>query len=277
MLAAGPRSGLKYSRARAAGAPGFMKRRFGLSRRSHRAAIRSVQLLAAMVRRGQPFHKLRRIRRNQIERGSVEGQLKEALMTTCQTGRLALAVWIAFALSTASGLAAGAGGGPGGGTGAAGRGSAAVGGGAPAGAVGGGPTAGRVGGGAPGSNDAAGNGAAGTGNPALNSGVVQVSPESPAAGLESAPTAGGVIGGTTGVPPQLGTGGMPPPVMGQSQPAGAPQSVKGVAEEAPPSTVGLAKPGPDGVSTIIVKPQPCGVAAHETDGVTTCIGIPSRQ
>jgi hypothetical protein len=56
----------------------------------------------------------------------------------------------------------------GGGVGAAGMGSAAVGGGAPSGAVGGGPSAGRVGGGAPGSNYPAGNGAAGTGYPSLN-------------------------------------------------------------------------------------------------------------
>lgn len=198
-------------------------------------------------------------------------------MTTCQTGRLVLAVWLALELSTASALAAGAGGATGGGTGAAGRGSAAIGGGAPAGLVGGGPPAGRVGGGAPGSNDASGNGAAGTGNPALNSGTMQVGPENPAAGLGNAPTTGGVIEGTTGVPPQPNAGGMSPSATGQSQPAEAPKSVKGVAEQAAPSTVGFAKPGPDGVSTITVRPRPCGVAAHETDGSTTCVGIPSRH
>jgi hypothetical protein len=47
--------------------------------------------------------------------------------------------------------------------------------------------------------------------------------------------------------------------------------------EAPPSTTGLARPGPDGVSTVIVAPRPCSVAAHETDGTTTCIGIPTRS
>jgi hypothetical protein len=40
MLAPGPRSGLKYSRERAAGAPSFMKRRIGSSRRLHRAGTR---------------------------------------------------------------------------------------------------------------------------------------------------------------------------------------------------------------------------------------------
>jgi hypothetical protein len=50
--------------------------------------------------------------------------------------------------------------------GAAGMGSAAIGGGA--GQVGGGPQAGLVGGGSPNSNNPGGNGAAGTGNPSLN-------------------------------------------------------------------------------------------------------------
>jgi hypothetical protein len=33
--------------------------------------------------------------------------------------------------------------------------------------------------------------------------------------------------------------------------------------------------GPDG-STKTVKAVPCSTAAHETDGTTTCIGIPGR-
>src|SRR5450631_225151 len=32
-----------------------------------------------------------------------------------------------------------------------------------------------------------------------------------------------------------------------------------------------------GVSTVIVAARSCGVAAHETDGTTTCIGIPDRS
>jgi hypothetical protein len=32
--------------------------------------------------------------------------------------------------------------------------------------------------------------------------------------------------------------------------------------------------GPDGISTKVVKAAPCSTAAHETDGTTTCIGIP---
>jgi hypothetical protein len=78
--------------------------------------------------------------------------------------------------------------------------------------------------------------------------------------------------GTRGVP-AVGDG--PPPVVGQTGLPPAPRSVQGVAAEPAPSTVGLAQSGRDG-STVIVKPRPCGVAAHETDGVTTCIGIPTR-
>jgi hypothetical protein len=32
--------------------------------------------------------------------------------------------------------------------------------------------------------------------------------------------------------------------------------------------------GPDGISTKVVKAAPCSTAARETDGTTTCIGIP---
>jgi hypothetical protein len=59
--------------------------------------------------------------------------------------------------------------------------------------------------------------------------------------------------------------------------ATAPKAVQGVAEEAQFSPTGLAKPGPDGVSTVIVAARRCGVAAHETDGTTTCIGIPGES
>ena len=226
---------------------------------------------------------LARRERNQIGHVSVDLENRGTSEMTLQTRTLALAWLLAVALPLGGALAAGGGGAgsgsaAGGGTGAAGMGSAAVGGGAPAGRVGGGPPAGQVGGGAPGLNDAASNGAAGTGNPSTNSPAVQIGPDNPAAGLENAPTNGGVIGGTTGVPPKsVSEGGSSPPVMGQGQPVGAPGAVQGVAEQPPPSTVGLAKPGPDGVSTRIVKPIPCGVAAHETDGTTTCVGIPTTR
>jgi hypothetical protein len=34
------------------------------------------------------------------------------------------------------------------------------------------------------------------------------------------------------------------------------------------------KVGPDGISTKVVKAVPCSTAARESDGTTTCIGIP---
>jgi|ERR1700722_9895998 hypothetical protein len=40
---------------------------------------------------------------------------------------------------------------------------------------------------------------------------------------------------------------------------------------------GLDKVAPDGVSTQTVKAVPCSTAARETDGTTTCVGIPERN
>lgn len=195
---------------------------------------------------------------------------------------------VGFALAAGGAAGARSSGGVGAGVGGMGTGSAAVGGGAPAGRVGGGPLAGEVGGGAPGSPSPEGNGAAGTGNPGANArGTIAVPSNNPASGLENAPTTGGVIGASTGLPPATGNlaGGASPSVAGQSQPVTdqpqlnntvGPKAVEGVAEEPPPSTVGFATPGPDGISTKIVAPRPCGVAAHETDGTTTCVGLPAR-
>lgn len=205
--------------------------------------------------------------------------------TLALTIAVSLAATLPPALAAGGGAAAGSSGASvssttgalGAGVGAAGTGSAAVGGGPPAGRVGGGPPAGEVGGGVPGSTNPAGNGASGTGNPSINaSGARAVSSDNPAAGLENAPTTGGVIGGNTGVPAD----GVASPAATehamQDHPA-VPQSVQGIAEQSPAPTVGLARPGPDGVSTETVAPRPCGVAAHETDGTTTCVGLPANR
>jgi hypothetical protein len=45
----------------------------------------------------------------------------------------------------------------------------------------------------------------------------------------------------------------------------------------PNTTTGLDKVGDDGISTKTVKAVPCSVAARETDGSTTCIGIPDDR
>lgn len=42
----------------------------------------------------------------------------------------------------------------------------------------------------------------------------------------------------------------------------------------PSSTTGLNKSASDGVSTVTVPAVPCSTSARETDGTTTCVGIP---
>jgi hypothetical protein len=202
-------------------------------------------------------------------------------MTIFNPRSLAFALLIA-ALPVGFALAGGGGrgGAIGGGVGAAGMGSAAVGGGA--GRVGGGPSAGEVGGGSPGSNSPAGNGAAGTGIPSRNAGGVQGNGTNGSPGITNPTTTGGVIGGSEGVPPMTNLpGGISPDALSKQRESTkdptVPKGVQGIAEQAPFSPTGLARPGPDGVSTVIVAARPCGVAAHETDGTTTCIGIPEQS
>jgi hypothetical protein len=209
-------------------------------------------------------------------------------MIICNPRSLAFALLIT-ALPIGFALAAGRGGGGlGAGVGAAGTGSAAVGGGASAGSVGGGPPAGRVGGGSPNSNDPAGNGSAGTGDPRANARGIPSSVPIESPELKNATTRGGFIGGA-------GVGAPPPSLLGGAAPAAsssqakssdkqssdkptAPKSGQSAPEEeAPFSPTGLSQPGSDGASTVIVAARGCGAAAHETDGTTTCIGIPDKS
>jgi hypothetical protein len=62
----------------------------------------------------------------------------------------------------------------------------------------------------------------------------------------------------------------PPPAMPLT--AGAAPEVGGplISQPGP----GLDQVASDGVSTKTVRAVPCSTAAHETDGTTTCIGIP---
>jgi hypothetical protein len=210
-------------------------------------------------------------------------------MTICNPRTLPFAIFVCL-LPMGFAIAGGGGSGGralGGGVGAAGIGSAAIGGGAPAGAVGGGPPAGAVGGGSPGSRNPASNGAAGTGNPSLNAfGIGASGNRANAPGIPRVTTSAGVIGaygGYTGVAPAPDLpGGLSPEALNKADPSAArptvPANLQGLTEEqARLSTTGLAIPGRDGLSTVTVAPRPCGVAAHETDGTTTCIGIPSRR
>jgi hypothetical protein len=105
-------------------------------------------------------------------------------------------------------------------------------------------------------------------------------------GVTKATTTGGVIGGyggaTGAAPASDARGGTSPDALKQDGQSTAnptvPDSLHGTAEEQVRlSTTGLSRPGPDGVSTVTVDARRCGVAAHETDGTTTCIGIPKKS
>src|SRR6267378_929994 len=109
-----------------------------------------------------------------------------------------------------------------------------------------------------------GGGAGGTGNPSGNTGGLPGIGTNASPGITRGPPAPGLLGGPS------------PAAFGSQLPfatdATAPNSVQDIAEEGV-----LAGPGQDDVSTVTVAPRPCGVAAHETDGTTTCIGIPDRS
>jgi hypothetical protein len=68
---------------------------------------------------------------------------------------------------------------------------------------------------------------------------------------------------------------LPPPPPPAPLPTGAAPTPGGPL--LPNSTTGLSKVGKDGISTEIVKAVPCSTAAKETDGFTTCIGIPETS
>jgi hypothetical protein len=76
------------------------------------------------------------------------------------------------------------------------------------------------------------------------------------------------------------TTGTAPPATAPTSPA-APPTVGGAPEVGGPlisgSETGLSKIADDGVSTKTVGAVPCSKAARETDGTTTCIGIPDRS
>jgi hypothetical protein len=65
-------------------------------------------------------------------------------------------------------------------------------------------------------------------------------------------------------PPSTGIVGTPPP--------GGPPEVGGPL--LPATDAGWDRVAPDGISTQTVRAAPCSKAARETDGTTTCIGIP---
>jgi hypothetical protein len=194
-------------------------------------------------------------------------------MATCQARNLTISLLVAM-LPMNDALAGGGGRGPQGAvgsglSGASGYG-AAVGGGAPAGAVGGGPPAGLIEGGVAPTNSNPTSGSGGGLGPGVGSEV-------------------GVPAAYIGIPSAPGTpaGGLAPANTGnaetaRSQSPGSPKSGEGVAAapdagstaQGPVSSKSIeGVAAPDAGSTRIVVPRPCALAAHETDGFTTCIGI----
>jgi hypothetical protein len=79
-------------------------------------------------------------------------------------------------------------------------------------------------------------------------------------------------------PTPQATGPAPTGYTGAYAPAGTPPTLYS-AGPLPQSSEGpgLNIVGPDDVSTRTVKAVPCGVAARETDGFTTCVGIPDQS
>jgi hypothetical protein len=150
-----------------------------------------------------------------------------------------------------------------------------------------GPAVGNVGGTAAGSTAPGLNsiGAGSSGNGTNAPGI----PESRTQGGESG---GGSYGGySTGIVPAPPLpGGAPPPAStaapspnpsdnkeGPTAASREPIHFQGLTGDEPFSPTGLSRPGPDGVSTVIVKARSCDLAAHETDGTTTCVGIPNKR
>jgi hypothetical protein len=109
------------------------------------------------------------------------------------------------------------------------------------------------------------------------SGMISLALLSSAVAQQGAGTAGDAIGHP---PPLAG----PPPAPAQKGYLGAygppgpatPYST-GPLPQTDANQPGLNVAGPDGVSTRTVKAVPCGRVARETDGFTTCVGIPEQS
>jgi hypothetical protein len=139
--------------------------------------------------------------------------------------------------------------------------------------------------------------AAGAMEPGLNSiGAGSLGNGTNAPGIPRSSTQGGEFGGgsygsySTGVAPAPPPpGGAPPPPATASSPhpsdnkdgataaSREPVHFQGLTGDEPFSSTGLAIPGPDGISTVIVAARSCSLAARETDGMTTCVGIPRKR
>ncbi len=68
-----------------------------------------------------------------------------------------------------------------------------------------------------------------------------------------------------------------PGYIGAYTPAGPPKPYSSGPLPQPVGGPGLNVTDSDGVTTRTVKAVPCGLAARETDGFTTCVGIPDQS
>ena len=111
------------------------------------------------------------------------------------------------------------------------------------------------------------------------------SPETPGGAIGHPPPLPGPPSSTEPSPATTPTTAAPAPQTSQPAPKGYTGAYAPSA--APPPSAGplpSVSTGPglnvvdqDGVSTKTVKAVPCGVVARETDGFTTCVGIPDEQ
>jgi hypothetical protein len=67
-----------------------------------------------------------------------------------------------------------------------------------------------------------------------------------------------------------------PPSSGAPAPTDTPPQASSGTLPVVSTGPGLISVGPDGISTKTVKAVPCGLVARETDGFTTCVGIPDK-
>jgi hypothetical protein len=78
-------------------------------------------------------------------------------------------------------------------------------------------------------------------------------------------------------PPAPAATASPPPSTGQVDKPSLAKPFEGLPSDAPFTPTGTAELARDGQSLLDGPVRPCGAAAHETDGTTTCIGVPAKR
>ena len=68
-----------------------------------------------------------------------------------------------------------------------------------------------------------------------------------------------------------------PPATNPGEKPSLSKPFEGLPTDAPFTPTGTAELARDGQSLVDGPVRPCGTAAHETDGTTTCIGVPAKR